>query len=97
MRKLEAIALSVALLGSFAVGCGGKPTQEQCQEFADKFVALMLAGDAGGAGQADEAAQAVADELKAELVDDCVKEGTKKEVDCVLAASSMEDVEKNCQ
>lgn len=93
MRK-QAIALSIAFLSSFAVGCGGKPTKEECEKFADKFVDLMFAGEDGGS---DETAKALGAEVKNELVDDCVKEGTKKEVDCVLAASSMEEVEANCK
>lgn len=94
MRKLEAIALSIAFLSSFAVGCGGKPTKEECEKFADKFVELMFAGEDGST---DETAKALGAEVKTELVDDCVKEGTKREVDCVLAASSMEEVEANCK
>lgn len=94
MRKLEAIALSVAFLSSFAVGCGGKPTKDECEKFADKFVDLMFAGEDAGDS---EAAKALGADVKTELVDDCVKEGSKKEVDCVLAASSMEEVEANCK
>lgn len=94
MRKLQIVAASALLLGSFSLGCGGKPTQDECQKFADHFVKLMLEGMSDESG---ESANPLGEEVKNELVDSCVKEGTKKEVDCVLAASTMEEVEKNCQ
>jgi hypothetical protein len=95
MRKFQAAVVSIALTGCFAAGCGGKPTKDECDLFADKFVTLMLAGE--GAGGADETAKTLGAEVKAGLVDDCVKEGTKKEIDCVLAASTIEEVEANCK
>lgn len=94
MRKLQVLAASVLLFGSFTLGCGGKPTKDDCEKFADHFVKLMLDGMGDASG---ESANPLGEEVKTELVDSCVKEGTKKEVDCVLAASSMEDVEANCQ
>jgi hypothetical protein len=94
MRKLHAIGLAAAFGGMFGIGCAGKPSPEECEKFATHFVGLMLAGEGEST---EDAAKALGDEVKKELVESCVKEGTKKEVDCVLAATSMDEVEANCK
>lgn len=70
-----------------------RPSKAECEEFADKFVELMFAEDQGGS----PASKALGAEVRGELVDDCQREGTRREVDCVLAASSMDDVEAKCK
>lgn len=93
MNKLSALALSFAFLGSFLVGCGGKPTKDECEKFADHFVKLMLEGQGEASG---DAASGLGKEVHDELVDSCMKEGTKKEVDCVLNAKTADEIEANC-
>ena len=89
-------AFLAALVGvSLIAGCGGKPTEADCDKFAEKFVELMSEGTEGDA--AAEMAKSLAEGMKPELKKTCMEEGTKADVQCVLDAKTMEDLEKNCK
>ena len=92
MRKSYAMFIAAGFTVSLAVGaCGGKPSEDDCKKFADHFATLMVKGQEG---PALEISKQVAEGMKEELIKNCKETGTKAEVDCVLKAASMEDVEK---
>lgn len=85
MRTLHAIACVCGLLG-----CVGRAEPGQCEAMADHVVELSRAAHSG---RAAEIANAVASERRAALVERCVAEGTVAEVECVLAAKSLEAIQ----
>lgn len=91
MRRLT-LALGLVLLS----GCSKPATPEACEQFADHFLEL-LAKSENASGKLAQSAEQIATALRPRLVDSCTKDATAKEVDCVLAAASIEDVEKNCR
>jgi hypothetical protein len=82
--------LGIALL---LPACSKKPTEEQCELFADHFVKLLE----DSRGKPDARIRKLAHGQRQSLVDTCVKEGTAKEVECVMAQASMLAVEANCK
>ena len=94
MRSLRLAVNALLLLGAVSLGgCGGKPTEEQCEQFADHFVKLLQESRE----RPDARVNKLASSKRQEIIDTCVKEGTAKEVECVLAAASLTDVETNCK
>ena len=89
------LALALGLTLATTAGCGKKPSPEQCEEFADHFVELLRESHAEDAKKADRV-EKIAHGMRQKVVDACAKEGTVKEVECVLAAESITDVEANC-
>lgn len=86
--------LAVTLIASFVLtGCSKKPTEDECNEFADHFVKLLEESRESP----DARVKKLANSQRDKLIDACVDGGTKKEVECVLAQSSMVDVEANCK
>lgn len=83
-------ALALALVGLTA--CPEKPSEAECEEFADHFLKLVLE-----AKEKDIATDDMSDDEKEKLVESCVKEGTKKEVDCAMSSESMDDLLENCK
>lgn len=83
-------ALALALVGLTA--CPDKPSEAECEEFADHFLKLVLE-----AKEKDVATDGMSDEERDELIESCVKEGTQKEVDCAMASESMDDILENCK
>lgn len=77
------------LLAPLAVGAcsSGKATEAECQQFADHFVALMSKGS--NAAESDHTTQ-VAKEMARDFQDLCLSEGTSAQVQCALAATTME-------
>jgi hypothetical protein len=95
MDSSKRLSLLAGLLGIGLIlpACNKKPTEEQCEEFADHFVKLLEESR----GQPDARIRKLAHSQRQSLIDTCVKEGTAKEVECVLAQSSMLDVEAKCK
>lgn len=90
MRKspLFIAAFTVSLA---AGACAGKASEEDCKKFSEHFAALMVQGQEGPAA---EITKQVADGMKEQNYQECVEKGTKKETDCILKATTMEDAIK---
>jgi len=73
--------------------CGKKPTEEQCEQFADHFVKLLEESR----DKPDARIRKLANNQRQSLIDTCVQEGTLKEIECVMDQSSIGDVEANCK
>lgn len=86
------LGLGISLVASLAASaCGGRATEEDCKKFTDNFVSLMTRGQQPDV--ADIATQ-VAEGMRVELLKFCNENGTKAEVECGIAAQSMEEFEK---
>ena len=70
-----------------------KPTEKECQAFSDHLIELLRESKAGP----EHRIKRLADSHKERILELCVLDGTKEEVDCVLDQSSIEDVEANCK
>jgi hypothetical protein len=94
MRRSRHPVALLALVGVLAVtGCSKKPSEAQCEEFADHFVKLLEESR----GKPDARIRKLAHNQRQDLVDACVSEGSVKEVECVLGQASVLDVEANCK
>ncbi len=89
------IALLLGHSLAAGTGCSKKPSPEQCEEFTDHFVELLRASQADDPKKADRV-EKIAHGMRPKVVDACAAEGTVKEVECVLAAESITEVEANC-
>ena len=91
MRTLHA-PLIAGLVTSFALGaCGGKPSEADCTKFADRVVELASKTLEPAAA---EVAKGMLNDTKPEMIKECIERGTKAEIDCALAAESMEALDK---
>ncbi len=81
------------LLAPLAVGAcsSGKATEAECQQFSDHFVTLM--GKTSNAAESNRTAQLAKDMAK-DLKDKCLAEGTTSQVQCALAAPTMEALQR---
>jgi hypothetical protein len=94
MRTLaRAVAFALVCAPLTLTACSKKPSVEQCEAFADHFVGLLEASRESPSARIKKLAQSQRDKL----VDSCAQDGTVKEVECVLAQSSIADVEANCK
>ncbi len=96
MRSTRQLALLTATLLSGALaltGCSKKPTEAQCEEFADHFVELLKSSR----DKPDARIRKLAVDKRDDLIESCVKGGTVKEVECVLAQDAITGVEANCK
>lgn len=82
---------SVVVLVSLA-GCVERPSSARCEALADHVGALVEASQQGRAAQL--AAEAAGQGHQA-LVSECETQGTQAEVECVLAAESL-DALRSC-
>ena len=89
-KALALPALALALVGLTA--CPEKPSEAECEEFAEHFLKLVLESKAK-----DVATDSMSEDEKDKLVESCVKEGTKKEVECAMSSESMDDLLENCK
>jgi hypothetical protein len=91
---LRSLSLVVLLGISLSLSaCGKKPSEEQCEQFADHFVKLLEESRE----KPDARIRKLAQNQRQSVVDTCVKDGSLKEVECVLDQSSILDVEANCK
>ncbi len=89
-RVLVFATLSACLLAS---ACTKKPSEEQCQAFADHFVKLLEESREKPDGRIKK----LANEQRDDVVGACVADGSVKEVECVMAQTSLADVATNCK
>jgi hypothetical protein len=85
----------LVLLASLVLlpACGKKPTEEQCTKFGAHFVQLLETSSDNPSTRVKQLARSYEDKIfKA-----CMTEGTAAEVECVLAQSTLADVEANCK
>ena len=90
-RLLSLVGL--LLLGLTLTACSKKPTEEQCEEFADHLVKLLEESRE----KPDARIRKLAQNQRQDMIDKCVLEGTLDGIECVLAQSSIGDVEANCK
>lgn len=89
----SAAITAFAVLGLLSTTGCSKPTEEQCEQFADHFVTLLEESRENPSSKI----QKLANNQRDKLIDGCVQDGSVEEVECVLAQSSMVDVEANCK
>ena len=82
------LSLSLAL-----TACTKKPSEDQCEAFADHFVKLLEESR----DKPDARIKKLAQEQRQKVVSACVADGSVEEVECVLAQTSIADVEANCK
>lgn len=87
-------ALSLTTLVLSLAACS-KPTEADCEKLGDHVVELM-AKELGGEGDGP-VADAIREEATKErgaLVKECRENGSKSEVECIMKAQSLADIEK---
>ncbi len=89
-RVLVFATLSACLLAS---ACTKKPSEEQCQAFADHFVKLLEESREKPDGRIKK----LANEQRDDVVGACVADGSVQEVECVMAQTSLADAATNCK
>ena len=83
-----------ALIAVFVLGACAKPSEEDCEKMADHVTDIMvneLTKDMDIEGMAD-AVREEAGKERPKLIEEC-KTGSKSEVDCILKAQSLADIE----
>ena len=104
MTQIKTSLFAGILFAGTLFGCGGSPTEADCDKFADKMAELTVkqvaeegkSDDPAADAMGEAAATIAAEASKPELKKVCMEEGTKAEVECVLKATSMGQVEKDC-
>lgn len=86
-----ALALTLALVP--LAGCGKKPSEEQCKQFSAHFIKLLEESRE----KPDSRVKQLARTYEDKMVEACVTQGTLAEVECVLAQTTLADVEANCK
>jgi hypothetical protein len=89
-KSPQASRLGAILSVAATFGCAPRPTPDQCQAMVEHIVALMRASQDG---RAAEIAGEVAEERKAALLEQCLAEGSRAEVECVLQAEALESIQ----
>lgn len=89
-RVLVFTALSACLV---TTACTKKPSEEQCEAFADHFVKLLE----GSRDKPDARIKKLANDQRDKVIGACVSDGSVEEIECVMAQSSLADVEANCK
>ncbi len=80
-------AVSLAAVSLAVAGCSGKPTEAECERFADHFIELMTKDQDGPAA---EIARTIAVGMRDDNKRLCLETGTKADIECGLAAQSLE-------
>lgn len=76
---------------AIALGCVSRAEPAQCEAMVDHIVELSRAAHEG---RAAEIAEEVASERRDAVLNRCLADGTVTEVECVLAAESLEAVQR---
>jgi len=92
-RSTTACLLIVLAAGATLVGCGKKPSEAQCGEFADHMITLLQESRERPSSRIKKMAQ----DKRQDIISKCVEDGTVEEVECVLGQSSLEDLAANCK
>ena len=88
------LSIGVSLSAMLAMSaCTKKPTEEQCEQFADHLVKLLEESR----DKPDARIRKLAQNQRQGIIDSCVEGGDAKEIECVMAQSSIGDVEANCK
>ena len=74
-----------------ALGCVSRAQPEQCEAMVEHIVVLSRAAHEG---RAADIAGEVASERRQAVLDRCLTDGTVTEVECVLAAETLEAIQK---
>ncbi|NVB39302.1 hypothetical protein G6O69_15775 [Pseudenhygromyxa sp. WMMC2535] len=99
MRRLRSLATAPSLVlalvaaSTLVAGCAKKPSQDQCEAFAEHFIELLQESRE----KPNSRIRKLAEDKHDEIVTACVSEGSVEEVECVLAQSSIGEVEANCK
>ena len=90
---VPALLAATALAG---IGCGGGPSQAQCEKLRAHLVDLEAA--AGGAGAEQKADLAAQKKKVIEAIDlrFCLEDLTVQQVECGLKARSLEELSTSC-
>ncbi|MFV8750651.1 hypothetical protein ACNOYE_08865 [Nannocystaceae bacterium ST9] len=88
-------AAALVVLASLVLlpACGKKPSDEQCKQFSEHFMQLLEESR----DKPDARIRQLARTYGEKIEQTCKTEGTAAEVECVLAQSSLADVEANCK
>lgn len=95
MDSLKPLFKTTCMIGLFVLGACAKPTEADCEKLADHVTDIMvneMTKDMDIEGMAD-AVREEAQKERGKLIEEC-KTGSKAEVDCILKAESLEDIEK---
>ena len=76
-----------------ASACTKKPSEAQCEAFADHFVKLLEESREKPDGRIKK----LAHEQRDDVIGACVAEGSVEEVECVMAQTTLADVATNCK
>jgi hypothetical protein len=95
MSRPPRILLFSALLGASMTlsACSKKPSEAQCDAFADHFVKLLEESRE----KPDARIKKLAHDQRDKVIETCVTEGSVAEIDCVMAQTSIAAVEANCK
>ncbi len=85
-------SLSAALVLVTLSGCA-RPSEEECDAAAKKMASFFAGTDAAAPDEDNKAARELAEGMVEEIKADCLKQGTKREVECIMAAKTLEDME----
>lgn len=86
----RACLLAFATTLGLATGCDAKPSEEDCEAAAEKFFDLLAENQ--GVNPDTE----MNDKMRDKFKHGCISSGTKKELACIDAAKSFEDIQQ-CQ
>ena len=95
MPRPRRITLFSALLGASMLlsACSKKPSEAQCDAFADHFVQLLEESRDKPSARVKK----LAHDQRDKVIEACVSEGSVAEIECVMAQTSIASVEANCK
>jgi hypothetical protein len=95
MSASRRVLVSATLLSASVAlsACTKKPSEEQCEAFADHFVKLLEESR----DKPDSRIKKLARDQRDKVIKACVSDGSVEEVECVMAQSSIAEVEANCK
>ena len=94
MRKTTLLAAALLALGLTA--CSGKSlSKDECTKLIDHMTDVAVKGQAGDlSADMQKAAKDMAKAQMGSMIDECVKEGTRSDYDCAMAANTVDEMEK---
>ncbi|HTJ40437.1 MAG TPA: hypothetical protein VL463_00015 [Kofleriaceae bacterium] len=76
--------------------CSGKSlSKDECEKLIDHMTDVAVKGQ--GAGLSEDMLKSAKEMAKSQMkgmIDECVKEGTRSEYDCAMAANTVDEMEK---
>ncbi len=92
MRKTTLLAASLLALGLTACK-GGSLSKDECTKMMDHMTDVAVSGQ-GLSGDLAKTAKDMAKAQMGSMIDECVKEGTRSDYDCAMAANTVDEMEK---